>query len=63
MSEPDLLKQIAEQQTLNIELLVENEKLRNILGLSRKETALQKEDMPKQEGIEKNTTSPLTRTV
>ncbi|GAB6118890.1 TOTE conflict system archaeo-eukaryotic primase domain-containing protein [Dysgonomonas termitidis] len=65
MSESDLLKQIAELQTQNTELLAENEKLRNMLGLPKKETVLQEEvqksDIPKQEDIEKNTTSSINK--
>lgn len=36
MPESDLLKQIAELQALNIELLIGDEKRRNMLGLFRK---------------------------
>ncbi len=42
MPESDLLKQIAELQALNIELLIGDEKRRNMLGLFRKETIFQK---------------------
>lgn len=43
MSESDLLKQIAELQARNSELLAENEKFRNMLALPKKETILQEE--------------------
>lgn len=63
MSESDLLKQIAELQARNSELLAENEKLRNMLGLPKKETILQKEiqesDIPEQK--EENTTTSINK--
>lgn len=68
MSDPDLLKQIAELQARNGELLAENEKLRNMLGLPKKGTIIQEEqeevqesDMLKQIDIEKNTIPSINK--
>lgn len=65
MPESDLLKQIAELQARNSELLAENEKLRNMLGLPKKETILQEEvqesDIPEQKEIKDSTTSSINK--
>ncbi|MDL2322846.1 DEAD/DEAH box helicase family protein [Bacteroidales bacterium OttesenSCG-928-A17] len=65
MSDPDLLKQIAELQALNSELLAENEKLRNMLGLPKKEPTFQEEvqelDIPKQKDKEKSPTFSINK--
>ncbi|MDH8701516.1 superfamily II DNA or RNA helicase [Dysgonomonadaceae bacterium PH5-43] len=65
MPDPDLLKQIAELQALNSELLVENEKLRNMLGLPRKEPTFQEEvqvlDIPKQKDTKESSIHSINK--
>ncbi|NDV97442.1 helicase [Dysgonomonas sp. 521] len=55
MSESDLLKRIAELESQNIELLAENGRLREMLGLTQKESKLQ-ETAPVSDISEENNT-------
>jgi hypothetical protein len=54
MSESDLLKRIAELETLNLELLAENEKFREMLGLPQKNitVTLQEAEASEQDNID-----------
>ena len=58
MSESDLLKRIAELEAWNLELLTENERLREMLGLPQKNvTAIPQEaEVPEQDNIDEVST-------
>lgn len=64
MSESELLKQIAELKAQNHELLAENRKLRDMLGLQKHiapQDAVLTTDVPSQDNIEKITTSSINK--
>jgi len=63
MSESDLLKRIAELETRNLELLTENERLREMLGLPQKKTiiTLQEAEIPEQNIIDKFSVSSINK--
>lgn len=64
MSESELLKQIAELETQNLELLAENRKLRDMLGLPQRsitQDAVPITGAPSQDNIEKASTSSIDK--
>jgi superfamily II DNA or RNA helicase len=63
MSESDLLKRIAELETRNLELLTENERLREMLGLPQKKTivTLQEAEIPEQNIVDKFSVSSINK--
>ncbi|WP_294083894.1 TOTE conflict system archaeo-eukaryotic primase domain-containing protein [Proteiniphilum sp. UBA5384] len=63
MSESDLLKRIAELEAWNLELLTENERLREMLGLPQKNvTAIPQEaEVPEQDNIDEVSTPSINK--
>ena len=63
MPESDLLKQIAELETLNLELFAENERFREMLGLPQKNAIVttQEAEVPKQNNIDKVSASSINK--
>jgi hypothetical protein len=63
MSESDLLKRITELETLNLELLAENERFREMLGLPKKNTTVtvQEAEVPEQNNIDKISVSSINK--
>jgi superfamily II DNA or RNA helicase len=63
MSESDLLKRIAELEARNLELLTENERLREMLGLPQKNAivTLQEEEVAKQDNIDNGFVSSINK--